>query len=68
MAPIGVVQSGSSSRQGQRLRLEIIEKQALIEPELSGDGGAVDRPGRIGQLDAAPGNRAGGAGDQGSAA
>ena len=58
--------AGLKHRQGQRLRLEIIKKQALVQPQFSGDGGAVDRPGRIGQLDAAPGNRAGRAGDEGA--
>ena len=58
--------AGLQHRQGQRLRLEIIEQEALIELQLGCDCGAVDRPGRIGQLDLAPLDRAGGAGDQGA--
>ena len=49
--------------QRQRLRLEVVEQQALREAELGRRSGAVHHPGRVGELEPAIDDRAGAAGD-----
>ena len=56
--------SGLQHREAQSLGFEIVEKQTLPKPRLCRNRDAIDTPIRVGQFDAAPADRTGGAGDQ----